>query len=49
MQFNKTTAYLITPFRGYRHVEVVGFEGIRLVVQISSGYEFTVYADELED
>jgi len=42
-------AYLKEPFRGYRHVEIVGCEGARYVVQVSSGYEFTVYGDELED
>jgi hypothetical protein len=43
------SAYLKVPFRGYSYVEIVGFEGDRLVVQITSGYEFTVNADELED
>jgi hypothetical protein len=42
-------AYLKIPFKGYKYVEVVGFEGEQLIVQITNGYEFTVYADELED
>ena len=43
------SAYLKEPFRGYRYVEIVGFEGDRLVVRITSGYEFTVREDELEE
>jgi len=42
-------AYLKVPFKGYRYVEIVGFDGNQLIVQITSGYEFSVYADELED
>jgi hypothetical protein len=41
-------AYLKEPFRGYRYVEVVGYDGLRLVVRLSNGYETTVYEDELE-
>jgi hypothetical protein len=37
------------PVKGYRYVEVVGFDGPRLIVRTTSGYEFTVYADELEE
>ena len=41
--------YLKEPFKGYSHVEIAGFDGVKLVVCISSGYELTVYEDELED
>ena len=43
------SGYLIEPVLGYRFVEIVGFDGVRLVVQTTSGYEFTVYEDELEE
>ena len=43
------TAYLKVPERGYRAVEIIGFEGGRLVVKTTSGMEFTIRADELED
>ena len=43
------SGYLIEPVLGYRFVEIVGFDGNRLVVQTTSGFEFTIYADELED
>ena len=43
------SAYLKVPERGYRYVEIIGFDGTRLLVRTSSGYEFTVYPDELED
>jgi hypothetical protein len=43
------SAYLKEPYLGYRHVEIVGFEDERLTVRISSGLEFTVYEDELEE
>jgi hypothetical protein len=43
------SAYLKVPFQGYRYVEIVGFEGDRLIVSISSGYEFRIYEDELEN
>ena len=42
-------AYLKEPVRGYRYVEVVGYDGVRLVVQTTSGYEFSIYEDELEE
>ena len=41
-------AYLKEPYLGYRYVEIVGFDGDRLIVQITSGLEFTIYKDELE-
>ena len=43
------TAYLKKPEKGYRFVEVVGFDGNRLIVQTSGGWEFTIWSDELED
>jgi hypothetical protein len=41
-------AYLKEPERGYRYVEIVGFDGVRIIVKTSSGYEFSIYEDELE-
>jgi len=43
------SGYLKVPERGYRYVEVIGFDGNRLLVTTTSGYEFTIYEDELED
>jgi|GEM_PF-1750222 len=43
------SAYLKEPYLGYRYVEIVGFEGERLIVRITSGLEFTIYIDELEE
>jgi hypothetical protein len=43
------SAYLKEPYLGYRYVEIVGFEGDRLIVRITSGLEFTIYEDDLED
>ena len=42
------TAYLKKPEKGYRFVEIVGFDGVRLIVRTTSGWEFTIYEDELE-
>ena len=42
------SAYLKRPELGYRCVEVVGHDGYRLLVRTESGYEFSVYEDELE-
>ena len=42
------SANLKEPFEGYRYVEIVGFDGNRIVVQTTSGYQFTVYEDEME-
>ena len=36
-------------YKGYRYVEVTGFNGKRVVVKTTSGWEFEVYADELEE
>ena len=41
--------YLKKPYQGYKYVEIIGFEGNKLVVRLSSGFEITIYADELED
>ena len=41
------SAYLKEPVKGYHYVEIVGFDGSRIIVRTSSGYEFTVYEDEL--
>jgi hypothetical protein len=41
-------ACLKVPERGYRNVEVIGYDWRRIVVRTSSGYEFSVYEDELE-
>ena len=43
------SAYLKEPERGYRYVEIVGYDSNRLIVRTTSGYEFTVYEDELEE
>ena len=43
------TGYLKEPFLGYYHVEVVGFEGDRLIVRLTSGREITIDKDELDD
>ena len=42
-------AYLKEPYLGYRYVEIIGFEGERLIVRITSGLEFTIYENELEE
>jgi hypothetical protein len=42
------SAYLKESERGYRYVEIIGFDGCRLIVRTTSGYEFTIYEDELE-
>ena len=43
------TGNLIKPEKGYRHVEVVGFDGVFLIVRTTSGWEFSIYEDELEE
>lgn len=49
-KFNEgDSAYLKQPDKGYRYVEIIGFDGNRLIVRTTSGYEFTVYEDELEE
>ena len=42
--------YLITPYRGYRAVELIERTDLHWVVRIcDSGKELTVYEDELTD
>jgi hypothetical protein len=43
------SAYLIKPERGYRYVEIVGFDGLKLVVRTTGGMELTIYEDEPEE
>jgi len=43
------SAYLKNPELGYRYVEIVGHDGCRLIIRITSGYVFSVYEDELEE
>ena len=43
------SAYLKEPAKGYRYVEITDYDLDRYVVKTSSGWEFTVYEDELED
>ena len=40
---------LIEPWRGYRHAEVIGFEGVRLILELTSGATIRAYADEVEE
>ena len=44
-------AYLKEPqyYKGYRYVDIVEVYGNELLVRTESGWEFSVYADELED
>jgi len=44
------TGYLKEPFLGYRFIEVIGHECAtgRLIVQLESGREITVYPNEIE-
>lgn len=39
---------LLTPWRGYSSATIVGLNGYRFVVQVSSGAELEVYPDEIE-
>ena len=43
------TAYLKEPIKGYRFVKIVGFDGVRIIVMTTSGWEFSIYEDELEE
>ncbi|MCL2620253.1 MAG: hypothetical protein FWD97_04890 [Defluviitaleaceae bacterium] len=43
------TAYLKEPVKGYRYVEIIEYDGPRLVVKTTSGMELIIYEDELED
>jgi hypothetical protein len=40
--------YLKNPEKGYKHVEIIGFEGARIWVRTTSGWEFTIHEDEVE-
>ena len=42
-------ACLKEPFRGYRYVEIIEIYEYKILVRTSSGYEFTVCEDELEE
>jgi len=44
------TGHLKEPYLGYRHYEIVDFEHAtgRIIVELSSGKQVTVYEDELE-
>lgn len=39
---------LLTPWRDYSSATIVGLNGYRFVVQVSSGAELEVYPDEIE-
>jgi hypothetical protein len=39
----------IPGFKGYFAAEVVGFDGLRLVIEFSSGMQITCWEDELEE
>ena len=41
--------YLKERVKGYRRVEIVEFYGIDILVRTTSGWEFTVRRDDLED
>jgi hypothetical protein len=43
------SVYLKELVKGYRYVEIAGFDGVRIIVRTISGYEFSIYEDELED
>ena len=43
------SVYLKESVRGYRCVEIIGFEDSCIIVQTTSGYEFSIYEDELEE
>ena len=43
------TVYLKRPELGYRCVEIIDIDSHgRYIVRTTSGYEFTIYADEIE-
>jgi hypothetical protein len=42
------SAYLKEPVKGYRYVEIVGFDGRFIVVKTTSGWEFSVSEDDFE-
>ena len=40
---------LLLPYRGYRYATVVNFDGNKIIIQLDSGLEISVYADELKE
>ena len=40
--------YLKQPERGYYYVEIIDKHGEQLTVRTTSGYEFTIYPDEID-
>ena len=42
-------AYLKEPYLGYRYVDIIGNEGYRLLVRLTSGLEISIYEDELQE
>ena len=43
------SALLMTPYRGYSWVTIIGYEGDGYCVELTSGLEIVVREDELED
>ena len=43
------SARLVTPYRGYSWVTILGYEGDGYCVELTSGLELLVREDELED
>ena len=43
------SARLVTPYRGYSWVTIIGYEGDGYCVELTSGLEIVVREDELED
>ena len=43
------SARLVTPYRGYSWVTIIGYEGDGYCVELTSGLEIVVWEDELED
>jgi hypothetical protein len=42
-------AYLKQPELGYKCVEIIGLTEYKIEVRLESGYEFSVYPNELEE
>lgn len=38
---------LVKPWRGYERATIIGKNGYRFIIQLSSGYEMEVYPDEI--
>ena len=43
------STYLKVPVKGYRYVEIIGFDGLYIIVRTTSGWEFAVQEHELEE